>query len=545
MATITARDVTLAFGPNPVLESVSVTVAPGHRWGVVGPNGTGKSTLLRVLAGSVVPDRGSVRLTPPAATVGLLPQEPDRRAQESVLAFLGRRTGVVRAAAELEAATSALADGRPGADDQYAVALDRWLGLGSADFEARVGEVLADLGIDGRVLDQPTATLSGGEAARVSLAGILLSRFDVFLLDEPTNDLDFDGLTRLEEFVAGLDAALVVVSHDRAFLDRVVTHVLELDEQAHTARFYGGGWTAYLATKATARRHAEEEFAQYDTKRKDLADRSRTQREWSVQGVRRAKQDSSERDKFIRQFKINSSEHVAAKAKATDRALARLEVVDKPWEGWQLNLTIEAAPRSGEVVMRLQDAVVDRGKFRLGPIDLEIGWAERVAVVGENGAGKTTLLDTMLGRLPLSSGDRFLGPGVLVGELDQNRSPFATHRSLVEVLGVESDLAVEAIRSLLAKFGLAADHVARPAQSLSPGERTRAGLALFMARGVNCLVLDEPTNHLDLAAIEQLEAALDSFDGTVLLVSHDRRMLETVRLDRRLEVRAGEVFELA
>ncbi|MCU1351454.1 MAG: transporter-like protein [Acidimicrobiales bacterium] len=543
MATLQARDVSLSFGPDPVLASVSCTVAPGHCLGVVGPNGTGKSTLLRVLAGLAPPDQGRVTVSPRSATVGLLPQEPDRRADESVLAFLERRTGVTAATAALDAATAGLAAGDPGADDDYALALDRWLALGGADVEARAGSTLAELGLAAEVLGQATATLSGGQAARVSLAATLLARFDVFLLDEPTNDLDFDGLARLEDFVGGLDAAIVVVSHDRAFLERVVTDVLELDEHRHTGTLFGGGWLAYREAKATARRHADEAYGAYRDKRQELTERSRTQREWAVQGARRAKSDTSEKDKFIKQFKVNSSEHVAAKAKITDRALARLEVVDKPWEGWDLHLEIGAAARSGDVVARLRGAVVERDAFRLGPVDLEVGWAERVAIVGPNGSGKTTLLDALLGRLELTAGERWLGPGVIVGELDQRRSSFATDRSLLDVVVDGSGLLAQEARSLLAKFGLAADHVARPARTLSPGERTRAGLALFMARGVNCLVLDEPTNHLDLPAIEQLEQALGSFAGTVLLVTHDRRLLDEVRLDRHLHVTAGRLTE--
>jgi ATPase subunit of ABC transporter with duplicated ATPase domains len=543
MATLHARGVSLSFGAGPVLADVSLTVAPGQRIGVVGPNGTGKSTLLRVLAGLQAPDAGTVTTAPPTATVGLLPQEPDRRTDESVAGFIARRTGVAAASAELDAATAALASAEVGADERYSTALERWLGLGAPDLDARIGATLADLGLDGAVVDQPTATLSGGQAARASLAATLLSRFDVFLLDEPTNDLDFDGLARLEAFLVGLDAGAVVVSHDRAFLERVVTHVLDLDEHTHEGRLFAGGWTAYLADRATARRHAEEAYDTYQAKRSELADRARTQREWSVQGVKKVK-TSGETDKFIRHWNTSSSEKVAHKAKATERAMERLEAVDKPWEGWQLRFDIGTAERSGDVVAALSGAVVERGGFRLGPVDLEIGWAERVAIVGPNGAGKSTLLDALLGRAALAAGTAYLGPGVVVGELSQRRDRFATDDTLFDVVSAATSLPVNEVRSLLAKFGLGADHVARPSRLLSPGERTRANLALFMAEGVNCLVLDEPTNHLDLVAIEQLEQALERFVGTVLLVTHDRAFLDRFRVTRRLAVADGRVTEL-
>ena len=543
MATVHARDLSLSYGSEPVLVGIDLSVSPGQRVGVIGPNGTGKSTLLRVLAGQLAPESGSVVTAPRAATVGLLPQEPDRRMDESVVEFIARRTGVAAATTEMDAATQGLADGSPGADDRYSDALERWLALGGPDLESRIGATMADLGLDGSVASQPTATLSGGQAARVSLAATLLSRFDIFLLDEPTNDLDFAGLARLEGFLVGLDAATVVVSHDRAFLERVVTHVFDLDEHAHTGSLYAGGWTAYLADRSTNRRHAEEAYGTYQAKRSDLTDRARTQREWSVQGASKSKK-SGESDKFIRFKNTADSEKVAHKAKATERAMERLEKVDKPWESWELRFEIGMAERSGDVVATLRGAEVQRGAFTLGPVDLEIGWAERVAILGENGAGKSTLLDALLGRAPLAAGESYLGPGVVVGELSQRRDRFATSVPLLDVVLEATGQPLNEVRSLLAKFGLGADHVARPSGRLSPGERTRANLALFMAEGVNCLVLDEPTNHLDLVAIEQLEQALSRFVGTVLLVTHDRQFLDKVTVTRRLELANGQLTKL-
>ena len=245
-APLRARGLTVVRGPATVLESVDLLVSAGQRIGVVGPNGVGKSTLLQALAGSVPLERGAVERTPPTATVGYLPQEPSRSDVETVAVYLARRTGVAAATAEMEAATIALAARADGAADRYAVALDHWLSLGAADLDARVGQVWAELGLASQLLEQPTASLSGGEAARAGLAALLLARFDVFLLDEPTNDLDLDGLDRLERWVTELRAPVVLVSHDRTFLARTVTDVVELDEFTHRAARYGGGWQAYL-----------------------------------------------------------------------------------------------------------------------------------------------------------------------------------------------------------------------------------------------------------------------------------------------------------
>jgi ATPase subunit of ABC transporter with duplicated ATPase domains len=541
-ASLFARDLKVTIGRTVVLDGVSVTLSPGTRAGLVGPNGVGKSTLLRALAGRVRPERGTVELQPRRATVGLLDQEPERRTGETVRAALRRRTGVAQADAELEAATAALADGAAGAADSYDAALHRWLALGSADFDARAGELRATLRLGDDLLEQETTTLSGGQAAKVSLAGLLLSRFDVLLLDEPTNDLDLDGLARLEEFVLGHEGPMAIVSHDRVFLERTVTEVVELDEHTRAATTFAGGWLAYLAERETARRHAEEAYGSYVTKRAELSARARREREWAVKGITRIRRKPKDNDRALRGVMIESTEQLAARASRTERALERLDVIDKPWEPWQLRFEIAAAGRSGDLVALLDDAIVDLGAFRLGPVDLEVAWAERVAIVGPNGSGKTTLLRALLGQVPLSSGLQRLGSSVVIGGVEQARRQLTDAPTLLDAVQRETGSTVAAARSLLAKFGLGPTEVGRPTRSLSPGERTRATLALLQARGVNCLVLDEPTNHLDLPAIEQLEAAVAAFGGTVLLVSHDRRFLDAVRPERIVELRDGRVI---
>ena len=308
---------------------------------------------------------------------------------------------------------------------------------------------------------------------------------------------------------------------------------------------YGGGYDAYLEERSVARRHAREAYDDYAARREALLARARTQRAWMEKGVRNARRKATDPDKLVRSFRAESSEKQAAKARQTDRMIERLDVVDEPRKEWALQLTIAAAPRSGEVVATLRSAVAERGTFRLGPVDLQLDRLDRVAVTGPNGGGKTTLLAVLLGRQPLVSGSASLGSGTAVGEVDQVRGLFLGSEALVEAFGRQvPDWPTADVRTLLAKFGLGAHQVHRPAATLSPGERTRAGLALLQARGVNLLVLDEPTNHLDLPAIEQLEQALDSFDGTIVLVTHDRRMLQTVRLTRRWEVADGQVTEV-
>ncbi|MCC0094940.1 ATP-binding cassette domain-containing protein [Streptomyces flavotricini] len=543
-ATLVAKNLTAAHGERTLFADLDLVVAPGDVIGLVGVNGAGKSTLLRLLAGLDTPETGELRLSPPTAAVGHLPQEPERRPEESVRDFLARRTGVAAAQAALDAATQGLVDGTPGADDAYATTLDQWLNLGGADLDERAQEVADELGL-AVSLDLPMTALSGGQAARAGLASLLLSRYDVFLLDEPTNDLDLEGLERLERFVKGLRAGTVVISHDREFLTRTVTKVLELDLAQQQINLYGGGYDAYLEERERARTHAREEFDEYAGKKAALEGRAQMQRNWMDKGVRNARRKASDNDKIGKNLRGESSEKQAAKARQTQRAIERLEVVDEPRKEWELRMEIAAAPRSGSVVATLNEAAVRRGDFAFGPASLQIDWADRVAITGANGAGKSTLLAVLLGRLVPDSGAATLGSGVLVGEVDQARGLFLGDEPLLEAFcAAVPDTEPAEVRTLLAKFGLKAAHVLRPAATLSPGERTRAALALLQGRGVNLLVLDEPTNHLDLPAIEQLEAALDAYEGTLLLVTHDRRMLDAVHVTRRLEVADGKVTEL-
>ncbi|MCZ4119119.1 ABC-F family ATP-binding cassette domain-containing protein [Streptomyces sp. H39-S7] len=542
-ATLVAKDLAAGHGDRVLFSGLELVVAPGDVIGLVGANGAGKSTLLRLLAGLDTPEQGVLRLSPPSAAVGHLPQEPDRRAGETVRDFLARRTGVAAAQSALDAATQALVDEAPGADDAYSTGLERWLDLGGADLEERSEEVAASLGLS-IGLDQQMTSLSGGQAARAGLASLLLSRYDVFLLDEPTNDLDLDGLDRLEKFVKGLRAGTVVVSHDREFLARTVTKVVELDLAQQQVNTYGGGYEAYLEEREVARRHAREEYDEFADKKSSLEARGQMQRSWMDQGVKNARRKATDNDKIGRKFRSEASEKQAAKARQTQRMIERLDVVDEPRKEWELKMEIAAAPRSGAVVATLRGAEVRRGDFTFGPVDLQIDWADRVAITGANGSGKSTLLAALLGRLPLDAGNAALGPGVVVGEVDQARGLFFGEEPLMDAFAASvPDLEPADVRTLLAKFGLKAAHVLRPAATLSPGERTRAALALLQARGVNLLVLDEPTNHLDLPALEQLESALSSYNGTLLLVTHDRRMLDAVSTTRRIEVADGRVTE--
>jgi ATPase subunit of ABC transporter with duplicated ATPase domains len=322
----------------------------------------------------------------------------------------------------------------------------------------------------------------------------------------------------------------VVVSHDREYLARCVTTVVELDLAQQQVHVYGGGYDAYLEERETARRHAREQYEEYAGTRSGLEARARMQRGWAEKGVRDAVRKQPDNDKVLRKFRQEKTEKQAAKARQTERLIERLEVVEEPRKEWELRMEIAQAPRAGAVVATLRGAVVRRGGFTLGPVDLQLDWADRVAVIGPNGSGKTTLLAALLGRTPLDEGGHGLGPGVVVGEVDQARGLFLGEETLARAFGEQvPDWPDAEVRTLLAKFGLTSAHVLRPAATLSPGERTRAALALLTARGVNCSCsTSRPTTSTCRPSSSSSRRWTPT--GTLLLVSHDRRMLEAVHL---------------
>jgi ATPase subunit of ABC transporter with duplicated ATPase domains len=513
------------YGAHVILDQVTLTIGPKARIGLVGPNGVGKTTLLRIVAGLESPDTGTVTRAPERLTVGYLEQERSAELDISVLTTLARRTGIADAERVLEESARALAEGRS-AEDEYAAALDRLVALGAESFEARAGATCAALGL-GVDLDRQLSGLSGGEAARVALAAILLSRFDVLLLDEPTNDLDFKGLERLERFLGGYRGALVVVSHDREFLDRTVDRIASIEPDRRRVREWAGGWSDYEAARDTERAAALAEFEQAQLRRRRLTELLSTRRSEARSKGASLGDKTGGADR-------RATHALETKVRQAERLLDRNELPDKPFQPWELKLTLQAGRRPSDLVLQLSGAAARRGAFRLGPVDIDLTPRERLSIAGPNGAGKSTLLGMLLGDVPLTGGERRVGRRTVIGTIGQERVGYAGAAPVVDELLARTGLARVDARTLLAKFGLGQDHIGRSCSSLSPGERTRAHLAELQARGVNVLILDEPTNHLDLEAVEQLENALVDYDGTLVVVSHDRRFLERIAPTREL-----------
>jgi ATPase subunit of ABC transporter with duplicated ATPase domains len=530
---IDARGVVRRHGARVVLDSVDVRVHSGSRIGLVGPNGSGKSTLLRVLAGAEPCDGGRVVRR---GTSGWLPQLADNGGQATVREVILERIGVGPASRELDRLAGLLATGALDAMEPHAAALERWLALGGADAEARLGAAAGDMGLDGALLDRPLGTLSGGQAARAGLAALRTARYDVVLLDEPTNHLDDDGLDRLTSVLAERAGGVVLVSHDRALLADTVNEVWQLDAYTGRAKVYAGGWEAYERERDGARRRAIAEYEQAVAARARLRAAEEEARRRAAESSRRVRSRPNDGDKFAREWVTARADGVARRARVVAGRVERQRVPERPWTPRPLGLSLSAGERPGGQVVALEGAVMRRGRWQLGPIDLALAHGDRVLLAGPNGSGKSTLLAALAGRVALDAGARRVAARAVIAELGQARDALVDDAPLVDVVRVLAGLDETAARATLAAFGLEAEVAVRPAATLSPGERTRAELAVLAKRRATCLLLDEPTNHLDMESLEVLEAALSDWPGALVVATHDRRLQEALRLERVVEL---------
>ncbi len=528
----------LARGAQTLVNGLTAVVGDRDRVGLFGPNGCGKSSLLAAIRGDLPLEAGRITFNPPEMAIGYLPQSRNLPSDWTVLEALRDRTGVQAAERTLEQCSSKLAtDTSADAARAYDLALSRFLSLGADSLNDRAATMLAALGTD-VPLDRRCEGLSGGELARIGLAGIVLSRFDALLLDEPTNDLDEAGLSRLTEFVDGFDGPVLLVSHDRRFLETTITSVIEFDPYLDRVSLFSGGYRAWQRERKRAHATAVDEGQRYDESVAGLKEQIAAIGRQSARGVRTAKRAHADGsvDKLLRNMMVDGATAGAGSARQAKRQSERLQQPDPVRKVWNLRLSFPVARRPA-ASFTLADVRLERGDFALGPVNLSINPAERVRIHGPNGCGKSLLLEALAGNQPGCDGRAPVSSAPEVGVLDQRRS--IVPRGVAGLAAWFSDasgMSAADARTQLAKFGLGRDDVDRPMSTLSEGERTRAGLALLAATETTALILDEPTNHLDLPAIEQLEAALAGYRGTLVLVTHDEAFADAIAIDRTIDL---------
>ncbi len=505
MSILEVNDIRFGFSNEPLFTKVSFRLDPGERAALVAPNGAGKSTLLRVVAGELAPDQGSVVLKKPA-TLGYYRQSHEVKAQGSVLdALMSGFTELVQIRRALRRAEEDAASGTAAALDRLSLELDRYQQAGADRLEQRVESIATRLGFGSSALSRDVTTLSGGERGRLSLGVVLATEPDVLLLDEPTNHLDLESIRWLEDHLAAQRGALLVVSHDRAFLDNVCPTTMEL------------GRTSFRAYPLP--------YSRYHDERAEDLERERRQAEEQASFVAKT-------EDFIRK---NMAGQKTKQAQSRQKMLDKLERVERPEDVWaraeRVRFRFAETPRSGDIVLEAKGLGAERGGLQLfSGVDLLLRRGDRLGIVGRNGSGKSTLMKLLAGRGATEDrGEVRRGTNLKEGYFDQHLGSLDPKRSAVEeIRSVRGDLNADGARQYLARFRFYGDDPLRKVQSFSGGESTRLALAKLLLEPRNLLFLDEPTNHLDMPAAEILEEALAGFEGTVILVSHDRRFLETV-----------------
>jgi ATP-binding cassette subfamily F protein 3 len=525
---LSANNITKSYGLDLILDGICFNLETGECLGLVGPNGSGKTTLLRILVQQEKPDSGSVQFEPPELRIGYLPQGFTPHPEETLQIFLDRMEGNVDLlTTRLEKLAAGLAENNPSLELQHEY--DQVLGQlkNSMENSGRSPGVLAGLGLGQLALDTPIANLSGGQKTRLSLARVLLSNPQLILLDEPTNHLDLDMLVWLEDWLIGYQGAAVVVSHDRTFLDHTATGILEIDPKTHKSRLYPGNYSDYLEQKMADYDRRWQEYTNQQDEISRLRGAARHVR--GLANFRRGgKADSG--DKFAKGFFANRSLATVKRAKQIERRVDRLlneDQVEKPKPAWEMKIEFEDIPESGRDVVALEHLTIGYGNLiLLEDLNLVLRYGQRVALIGPNGSGKTTLLKTILGKIPSISGRLRVGTNVRLGYMAQEQENLdASLNSLQTVQKLISQSETEA-RSFLSKFLFKGDDVFIPVGSLSYGERSRLSLARLVATGCNLLMLDEPINHLDIPSRSRFEQALKAFEGSVLIVVHDRYFIQ-------------------
>jgi ATP-binding cassette subfamily F protein 3 len=539
------QDLHKSYGAAVVLDGAGFILNDGEHAGLIGPNGSCKTTILRIITGRDTPDSGTVVLSPRGARVGYLAQELEGVGDSTVGDLVARAQGeIVAAEREMQRAADALATALDmnAAMREYDDALARFEALGGYEREHGAAAIMQGLALADVAPDTPAGTLSGGQKTRLGLALLLMREPDLLLLDEPTNHLDVEALEWLEGFVQGYPNSVLVVSHDRRFLDATVARSLYLDPGTHTIKSYEGDYSAFEAARERERESQLETWR----RQQEYVDRVKRDIQEKRNSALAIEKSTTPRQPGLRVYARKKAAIAKSRERKLDRYIASDERVEKPGQSWWLKLDFGPAPSGGRSVLRVEDVsfAYPGGPTLFEHASIDVQYGDRLALVGPNGAGKTTLLRVIEGTLQADAGKIKLGGGVVLGVLAQEQDTLDPTATVLETAMRERPMSETDARTFLHFFLFEGDDVFRLTRECSPGERTRLQLAVLVLRGCNLLLLDEPLNHLDIEGRAHFQAALEAYEGAVIAVAHDRTFLHSYP-ERVIEVRGGRtrVFE--
>lgn len=538
---LSLRDVNFSYDHQPVLRNISFAINAGDKICLVGPNGVGKSTLLKLILEELKPESGNI-LRDKSITIGYLPQVLTPWRDKSTLEFIRIITGVESAEQLVAAAASKMAtDTSEKTVAEYQLLYEQLESLGGYTLESRMSKALARVGLKTDVLDIKIGHLSGGQRTKVALAAILLSQYDLFLLDEPTNNLDLEGIKILESFVRSSKYGFIVVSHDRRFLRTIAQKVIELLPSRHGMDIYTLGYEEYIESRRKKRAAMAQAYEEYVEEKKRISAAADSKMRQARAAA--ADRSSSDSEKIGRNAAREKAVGAHARAgRSLQKRLDQMVEPDRPIREIDLNFEFGQEGGMGDLAFELQDCTQDYGKVQIGPINLRVAGGEKLVITGPNGGGKSTILHMAIGMLHPSQGRVKLGAGVKLGLIDQDQTLPSPTNSLIDNFCELTGLPKPESHNVLARFNLKGDDLLRPADDLSPGQRSRALLASLVIKGTNCLLLDEPTNHLDIEASEELESAVRNYSGTMVVVTHDREFIDAIKPTRTIVVRDGKLL---